>query len=212
MALDKLTSSESETCERMYREGANELQHCKKSWQQAEENDLKNREKKLAPKLRKDAAKKVEPRLRQLMEENTEELARLQRQSARELDSYKMELHRKMNKEFRAEADRIRETEREQVLKLEGEWMIKVEQVRVQNCDALNKTTKEHEQRMQLIKQQHNIQIQRLTHDREVAMEDAKRDLDSRLEDETRAHERIMAKMDADHKDKLSSKRIECKL
>ena len=146
------------------------------------------------------------------MEENTEELARLQRQSARELDSYKMELYSQMNKNFRVEADRIREVERQRTEKQQGEWMSKVEQVRVQNCDALSKTTKEHEQRMQLMKQQHTIQIQRLTHDQEVAMEVAKRDLDSKLEDSTRTHERTMAKMDADHKDKLSSKRTECRL
>ena len=82
------------TCEKLIQEGSQQLEEAKKSWQQAEKDSLKKKDQQMSDKLRKDAAKNVEPKLRQLIERNKEDIERLEREAARELDCHKLELFR----------------------------------------------------------------------------------------------------------------------
>ena len=92
VAIEKTTTSEQEMCGRLRRDGERDLEESKINWQNAERAELKKKDLKLSPKLKKDAANAVEPKLRQLMEENKEEVERLEREAARELDLYKLEV------------------------------------------------------------------------------------------------------------------------
>ena len=94
-------TSEKQTCEQLKTEGEVDIQQCQQSWRQAEESNLRKHEQKISSKLKRDAAKAVEPQLRHLMETNKEELDRLQREATREIDCYRLGLFRKINKEFK---------------------------------------------------------------------------------------------------------------
>ena len=60
--IERTTKSERETCERVKREGPQGLEEAKKSWQQGEKEELKKRDQNMSPKLKRDAAKAVEPK------------------------------------------------------------------------------------------------------------------------------------------------------
>jgi hypothetical protein len=210
--IEKVGASKNETIERLQSEGASDLKQANKMWDQAEENDLKRREQKLSAKLKKDAAKKIEPRLRALMETNAEELARHQRQAAREIDSYRLELFSKMNRQFKVECDNIRMHERQRAEKLESEWTAKLEEVRSRHCSEMDKVTKDHERRMQLQKKQHDIDMQRITDEHEVAIEDAQRAFSSRMEQITMQYERDLISMENKHTDEVNNRRTQHKL
>lgn len=210
--IDKILSSERETCHQLKINGTAELQEFKKSWRQTEENDLKRRVEKLSPKLKRDAAKSVEPKLRELMELNAEELSRLQRQSNRDIDCYRLELFSKMNRDFKQESEKIRKEERQRQEQLESEWMQKLEEVRTRNCAEIDKTIKEHEQRMQMQNQHFSIDKQRLTHDHQAHLEDARQALNFEMEQVTIDHEREMTSIQSKHQDNISRRRDEMKM
>lgn len=199
-------------CERMHQDGRVDLQQAKRSWQQAEEADLNRREHKLSAKLKKDAAKAVEPKLKHLMEMNTEELARLQRQSAREIDSYRVELFGKLNKEFKTQADKIRETERQRTESIEKDWMVKLEEVRARHCAEMDKAAKDHEVHMQMQRQQHDTVKQRIIHEHKAAMEDNQRLNHCQMEEATLKHDREMKSLHTQHKDRVRNRREEVQM
>ena len=95
-------------CERLKGEGVRELENAKKSWQQAEKDELKKRDQKISLKLKQDAAKKIEPKLRELIENHKEEAERLQREANRELDYYRLKLYKCSNEEYRKETTSCR--------------------------------------------------------------------------------------------------------
>lgn len=205
--IEKIVASEKETIERIQNEGALELKQAKRTWEQAEENDLKQREQKLSPKLKKDAAKKIEPKLRELIRTNAEDLARLQRNATREIESYRLEMFRKMNRQFKVECDNIRIQERQKREKLESEWMVKLEEVRNRHCSEMDKIAKEHERRMQIQKEQHDIDKQRISDEHDVAIEDAQKALSSEMEQTTLQYERDLLSIENKHSDEVNSRR-----
>lgn len=210
--LEKIAINRKETCERLKKEGLADMQVSKKSWAHAEENDMEKKERKLASKLKRDAANAVEPKLRQLIETNAEELDRLQRQAARELDSYKLELFSKMNREFKTESDNIRKMERQRNEQLEGDLMRKLNALQTSHLNDIEKKAKEHEHRMQIIKQQFDTDKQRLIREHEVAQEDAKNTLESQMNQVSRAHQLELATMEKEHKDKIRTRQQQNKL
>ena len=211
-ALERVAENKRQICERMESEGIAEMQVMKKSWLHAEETGIKSKERKLASKLKRNAANAIEPKLRQLVEMNTEELSRLQKQATRELDSYKLTLFSKMNREYKIEADRIRDIERQRSEQLEGDWMEKLNALRAKHSDEMRKKAKEHEQRMQIIKQHFEIDKQHLIHEYKVAQEDSQNYLQHQMEQASRKHERDLAAMEKDHHDNIMIRQQQNKL
>ena len=62
-----------------------------------------------------------------MMEKNKEEIERLEREAARELDCYKLLMYKQSNAEFKKETNKIRADERKRTEKLEAEWVSKME-------------------------------------------------------------------------------------
>lgn len=152
-----------------------------------------------------------QPKLKQLMEMNAEELARLQRQAAREIECYKLELFSKMNKEFKNQANAIRETERQRAEQVQRDWLSKVEEVRRHHCAEMEKTTKEHKQWMRMQKQQHEIDKERIIHKHETDMKDAEAAHKTRMEQVTMQHERDLASLEIEHNDQVRNRKEEIK-
>ena len=88
-------------------------------------------------KLKKDAAKAVEPKLRHLIERNKEEFERMEREAERELEFYKLELYKRTNEEFRIETNKFRDGERTRILNLENDWIAKMEIARRDRCPGV---------------------------------------------------------------------------
>ena len=64
-------------CDKLKGEGTQELENTIKCWQQTEKDGLKKRDQKMSSKVKQDAAKAIEPKLHQLMENHKEEIERL---------------------------------------------------------------------------------------------------------------------------------------
>ena len=93
LSLERIISLERDACKKMQEDGAKELENARSSWQYAEKNEFRKREQKLIPKIKREAAKMIEEKLRKLKEKHNDEKLRLERESARELQSYKLELY-----------------------------------------------------------------------------------------------------------------------
>ena len=194
--IERTAKSEQDICERLKREGAQALEDAKKSWQQSEKEELKKRDQKMSPKLKRDAAKAVEPKLRQLMERNKEDIERLEREAARELDCYKLELYKRSNEEYRRETNKIRAEERDRISYIQHEWLGKLENSRRQHEDEVNKIRKEFEERSVLIQQQFHKDAQ---HAEALEMEQI-----------ANTHERQMSEMEDEYADKMVDKKRSC--
>ncbi|KAL3782973.1 hypothetical protein HJC23_003129 [Cyclotella cryptica] len=210
--IAKSLRSEDEVCDQLKAEGELDIQQCQHSWQQGEEIDFRKREQKLSSKLKRDAARAVEPKLRQLMENNKEELDRLQREATREIDCYRLELLRKINEEFKMEADKIREAERRRMEKLESEWMLKVQEMRRNHGTEMDKERREHEQRAKLNKQQYNADRQRCIDRHEVDRENLRRAREIEVEQLNLNHEREMSSMESEYKEEIKNRQNECQI
>ena len=208
--IERTAKSEQDICERLKREGAQALEDAKKSWQQSEKEELKKRDQKMSPKLKRDAAKAVEPKLRQLMERNKEDIERLEREAARELDCYKLELYKRSNEEYRRETNKIRAEERDRISYIQQEWLAKLENSRRQHEDEMNKIRKEFEERSVLIQQQFHGDKQKCMNEHEAELEDAQHAEVLEMEQITIAHERQMSDMEDEHADKLVDKKRSC--
>jgi len=114
-------------CDKLKGEGTQELENAKKCWQQTEKDGLKKRDQKMSSKVKQDAAKAIEPKLHQLMENHKEEIERLEREANRTLDYFRLELYKRSNEEYRKETNKIRDDERSRMSHLENEWTAKME-------------------------------------------------------------------------------------
>jgi len=147
-------------CESLRRDGSQALQDAKKNWAQTEKEEIKRREQRLSPKLKAQAAKAIEPKLRQLMERNKEMDLRLEREASRELDCYKLELHRMSNDAFRRETMKIRDEEKQRTSHLQQQWFQNLEQSRAKHENEMRKTTNLYAKRVEMMKQQFNVDKQ----------------------------------------------------
>ena len=208
--IERIAKSEKATSERLKKDSIQELEDAKKRWHQAERDEFKKREQKLSPKLKRDAAKAVEPKIRQLMEKHQEEIDRLQRESARELDSYKLELFKKSNIQFKVEASKIRDTERKRLEKFECEWMVKQEEMRLDHDAEMKKVRKEHDQRMSMNKKQFEAEKRECLDQHEIDMDDVKKSLDIEMEYIRVNHDREMAIMEEEYVEKMTERQRLC--
>ena len=208
--IEKITKSEEEMSEKLKTNGAHELEEAKKGWAHSEQAELKKRDIKLSPKLKKDSAKAVEPKLRQLTERNKEEIERLEREAARELDCHKLELYAKANREFKKEVSLIRSEERKRVEKSEADWMARLETERIEHEADTKKAHHDHQQRYAMLRQQFNADKQKCINEHDVILEDAKKAETIELDQMQASHKREMAAIDEDNSNEMAQRHNSC--
>ena len=202
----KVTTSEREMCERLKGEGAQELEIAKKSWQQAEKDDLKKRDQKRSLKLKQDAAKKIEPKLRELMENHKGEAERLQREANRELDYYRLELYKRSNEEYRKETNKIRDNEGRRMSHLENESRAKLETYRIEQEDEMMKIREEYDQRADMMKRQFSAEKQKFAEEHQINLIDAQKAEDLEMEQTRVQHLREMVDMEEEYTEQMAQK------
>ena len=196
----KTTTSENDMCERLKAEGARELENERVHWQMAERNELQMRDKRISSKLKQDAAKAIEPKLRQMMEGHKEELERLEKVLARELDFYRLELYKRANEEFRKESNTIREEKKSRSSHLEKEWTQKLENARKERENELWKVREEYEQRRDEIKKQFKACKQKRIEDHQTDLTEVKKLEDLEMEQIRARHEKSLGALEVEYK------------
>jgi len=196
----KTTTSENEIRERLNAEGARELENERVHWQMAERNELQMRDKRISSKLKQDAAKAIEPKLRQMMEGHKEELERIEKVLARELDFYRLELYKRANEEFRKESNTIREEEKSRSSHLEKEWTQKLENARKERENELWKVREEYEQRRDEIKKQFKACKQKRIEDHQTDLTEVKKLEDLEMEQIRARHEKSLGALEVEYK------------
>ena len=154
--IEKTVNTENDICQRLRRDGSQALLDSS----QTEKEEIKRREQRLLPKLKAQAAKAIEPKLRQLMERNKEDLDRLEREASRELDCYKLELYRMSNDAFRRQTIKIRDEEKQRTSHLQQQWFQNLEQSRAKHENEMRKTTSLYAKRGEMMGQQFNADKQ----------------------------------------------------
>mmetsp|Transcript_12305 Transcript_12305/g.26603 ORF Transcript_12305/g.26603 Transcript_12305/m.26603 type:complete len:479 (-) Transcript_12305:737-2173(-) len=208
--IERTVKSQREIDERLKLDGMHDLKKAWKGWKNAEREELKKSDQKMSPKLKRDAAKVVEPKLRQLMEKNKEEIARLERESKMELDRHKLELYRQSNSQFKKETGRIRAEERERMEIVEVEWIAKMENYRNAHEAGMKEVRKEHEQRAALMKRQFNADRQRGEDEHGILHIDAQKEEELTLQQIRVRYEREIAGMKEEYSEKSVQKKRSC--
>jgi len=206
LQLDIEKTVDCSMCESLRRDGSQALQDAKKSWAQAEKEEIKRREQRLSPKLKAQAAKAIEPKLRQLMERNKEMDLRLEREASRELDCYKLELYRMSNDAFRRQTVKIRDEERDRASHLQQQWFQNLEQSRVKHENEMRKTTNLYAKRAEMMQQQFNVDKQESI---DVHEEQVQR-VEVEMKKLGEQHVRDMIDMDDEFANKLIEKQRSC--
>ncbi|KAL3821943.1 LOW QUALITY PROTEIN: hypothetical protein ACHAXA_004431 [Cyclostephanos tholiformis] len=202
----KTATSERDMCERIKVEGAQELENAKKNWQQAERDDLKRRDQKLSSKLKQDAAKAIEPKLRKMMENQSCEIERVQREANRELDYYRLELYKRSNEEYKKVTSRFRDDERSRLSHLENEWSVKIDTSRRERDSAMQRIREEYEQRADMMKRQYNAEKTKLDDEHQIHLIEAERDVDMEKKQYCGQHDREMVDMEEEYESKMTQK------
>lgn len=196
--------SEKEICDRLRSDGTRALDDARRMWQQAEKDELKKNDHKTSLKLKKDAAKAVESKLRQLIERNKEELERMERETERELEFYKLELFKRSNEEFRKATNKMRDDERSRVLNLENDWIAKLEIARREREHDLKKICDEFEQRADILKRQLTADNQRIADEHQTSMAEAQMAVEMELEQVRAQHEQEMVELEEGYRIKMA--------
>ncbi len=204
--ITKTTTSEREMCERLKGEGAQELENAKKSWQQAEKDELKKRDQKISLKLKQDAAKKIEPKLRELMENHKEEAERLQREANRELDYYRLELYKRSNEEYRKEMNKIRDNEERRMSHLENELRSKLESCRIEQENEMKKIREEYDERADMMKRQFSADKHKFAEEHQINLIDAQKAEDLEMEQTRVQHLKEMVDMEEEYTGQMAQK------
>jgi hypothetical protein len=202
----KVTTSEREMRERLQGEGTQELENAKKCWQQTEKDELKRRDQKMSSKLKQDAAKAIEPKLRQLMENHKEEIERLEREANRALDYFRLELYKRSNEEYRKETNKIRDDEKSRMSHLENEWTVKMEASRRERDNETKKIREEYEQRADMMKRQFNTEKQKIADEHHINLISAQKAEALEMEQTRLRHEREMVDMEEECEVKIAQK------
>ncbi len=181
LCLERIISLERDTCKKMQEDGANELEKAKSSWQYSEKNDFRKREQKLIPKIKREAAKMVESKLRKLSEKHNDEIRSLERESARELQSYKLELYRNSQKICKNERRNVEAAEKRLMDNVLREHDQKIEEVRSENRQELTVMKQAHEDTMESLRIQHETDNKRRLEQHEMDLREAKTLLEASL-------------------------------
>ena len=193
-------------CESLRRDGSQALQDAKKSWAQTEKEEIKRREQRLSPKLKAQAAKAIEPKLKTRMERNKEDLDRLEREASRELDCYKLELHRMSNDAFRRETMKIRDEERQRTSHERQQWFQNLEQSRAKHENEMRKTTHSNAKRVEMMEQQFNVDKQECIDEHEEQVRRVEAEM-KKLEEQ---HLQDMRDIEEEFANKLIEKQRSC--
>lgn len=194
--ITKTTTSEREMCERLKGEGVRELENAKKSWQQAEKDELKKRDQKISLKLKQDAAKKIEPKLRELMKNHEEDAERLQREANRELDYYRLKLYK----------NKIRDNEERRMSHLENELRAKLESCRIEQENEMKKIREEYDQRADMMKRQFSADKQKFAEEHQINLIDAQKAEDLEMEHARVQHLKEMVDMEEEYTEQMAQK------
>lgn len=206
LQLDIEKTVDCSMCESLRRDGSQALQDANKSWAQSEKEEIKRREQRLSPKLKAQAAKAIEPKLRQLMERNKEMDLRLEREASRELDCYKLELYRMSNDAFRRETRKIRDEERDRASYERQQWFQNLEQSRAKHENEMRKTTHSNAKRVEMMEQQFNVDKQECIDEHEEQVRRVEAEM-KKLEEQ---HLQDMRDMDDEFANKLIEKQRSC--
>lgn len=181
LSLDHIISLEKEACNKIQEDGANELEKAKSSWQYSEKNDFRKREQKLIPKIKREAAKMVESKLRKLSEKHNDEIRSLERESARELQSYKLELYRNSQKICKNERRNVETAEKRLMDSVLSGHDQKIEEVRSENRQEMTVLKQAHEDTMESLRIQHETDKKRRLEQHEMDLREAKTLLEASL-------------------------------
>ncbi len=205
--ITQATIAEKEICDRLCGDGKQALEDARRTWQKAEKDELKKKDKELSLKLKKDAAKAVEPKLRHLIERNKEEFERMEREAEREEEFYKLELYKRTNESFRNETSKIRDGERARILNLENDWIAKMEIARREREQEVKKIREEFEQRAAILQRQLNADRQRIMDEHQASVAEAHMAVGMELERIRTHHEQEMVVLEEEHRVKMSQQK-----
>lgn len=174
LSLERIISLERGACKKLQEDGAIELEKARSSWQYAEKNHFRKREQKMIPKIKREAAKMVESKLRKLSEKHTDEIRSLERESARELQSYKLELYRNSQKICKNERRNIEAAEKRLMGNILHGHDQKIEEARSEQRGEMTALKQAHEDTMESLRIQHEIDKKRRLEQHEMDLRQAK--------------------------------------
>jgi len=181
LSLERIISLERDACNKLQEDGANELEKAKSNWLYSEKNEFRKREQKLIPKIKREAAKMVESKLRKLSEKHNDEIRRLERETASELQSYKLELYRNSQKICKNERRTLEAAEKRLLDNVLYGHDQKIEEVRSENNREVTVLKKAHEDTMELLRIQHETDKKRRLEQHEMDLKEARALLDAKL-------------------------------
>ena len=145
-----------------------------------------------------------------MMEKNKEEIERLEREAARELDCYKLVMYKQSNGEFKKETNKIRVDERKRTEKLEAEWIAKMETKGNVFDIEMKGVRMEHKQRAVMVKRQFNAGRQKCIDEYGAVQEEAQVNGSRQMEQLRVRHEREMTDMEDEYSERLRQKLKSC--
>ena len=161
---------------------------------------------KMSKKLKQDAAKKIEPKLRELMENHKEEAERLQREANRELDYYRLNLYKCSNEEYRKETNKIRDNEERRMSHLENELRAKLESCRIEQENEMKKIREDYDQRADMMKRQFSADKQKFAEEHQINLIDAQKAEDLEMEHARVQHLKEMVDMEEEYTEQMAQK------
>lgn len=189
LRLERIISSERETIKKLEEDGTKELETVKASWLHSEKNEFKRMERKLIPKIKIETAKMVESKLKKLSEKNNDELRRLQREAAGELQSYKLERYRSMQQIIKNERRMIDATEKRLIDSIESEWSEKIEEARAENRNELTILRQNINQNLEALRIRHGNDIKLRMQKHEMDLKDASILMEASLAQQCLSHD-----------------------
>ena len=193
----------------MKREGEADLQKARLAWQHAEREELKKRDRSLAPKLKKDAAKQIEPKLKAIIDSNDESIVHLERQTSRDIERYKLELYKQSQERFRSESQAIRTELKKSQDKQETELLSKLALTQGDHEKELKSIQNNHSQRMQLLQKQHDISVSGIKQKHMMDKDDMSARTASSLQQMKHQHHCELANLENQHAVALAEARTE---
>ena len=200
---------EKETLERLKREGDADLQKARLVWQCAEKEGLRKRDRALTPKLKKDAAKQVEPKLKAIIGNHEESFARLERQASRDIEQYKLQLYKQGRERFRSESQAIRSELKLSRDKQETELLSKLALTQGDHERELKSIHDNHSRRMQLLQKQHDISVSGIKRKHVSDKEDISARLASSQQQMEHEHQCELTSLEERHAEALAEARTQ---
>ena len=174
LALERVITMERDTCNKLQEDGAKELAKAKANWLYSEKNEFRKREQKLIPKIKREAAKMVELKLRKLSEKHSDEIRSLERETAREVESYKLELYRNSQKICKNERRKVEAAEKRFRDSVEQEWTTTLEDTRAETHKEMTAQKQAHDETMEAHRAKHEMDKKRRLDQHEMDLKEAK--------------------------------------